>query len=90
MDIGVRVCSAPVELGQRMACGPDRTAPTAPAGQVVWGPGDPGGLVGGADRRAPSGSGPRLATAPRWPPWGWAICSRGVIPQLSLSPMGAV
>jgi hypothetical protein len=55
-------------LGQRMACGPERTAPTWPIwAEADWGPYWQGpGLVAGAGPSAPSiaGSGPCLAAVP--------------------------
>lgn len=64
-------CALPSKPGQRMACGPERTAPTPPIRvQVVWGPSWQGlglGLVAGVGRSTPgtAGSGPRLVVAPR-------------------------
>lgn len=64
----IGVCSA-LQPGQRMACGPERTAPTSPIWvQVVWGPHWQGlGLVAGAGGSAPgtAGSGLCLMVAPR-------------------------
>lgn len=72
-----------------MACGPERTAPTAPAGQAVWGLGlgaGPGRGGWGRCPRAPS-AGPGLAAAPGGR--GEGRSGLGVLPS-SRSPGGAL
>lgn len=70
-----------------MACGPERTAPTAPAGQAVWGLGSGGWTPG---RAGAGGALPESTERWAWPrsrsrwPRGGAVWSRGAS-KLTLS-----